>query len=136
MIPEANDSPAEIEQLTDWILGHLGPDIPLHFTAFHPDFKMMDRGPTPAETLFRAQQIAYAKGLHYVYTGNVHDAVGSSTYCPECRKLIVERDWYALGDYNIKKGNCAFCQAPIPGHFYDVAGTWGAKRMPVSLSEL
>ena len=135
LIPGSNDSDQEIHQLSEWIMTELGPDVPLHFTAFHPDFKMMDVPRTPAETLTRAQRIAYSKGLHYVYTGNVHDLAGSSTYCPQCKECLIERDWYVLGNYHIKDGACSFCQYPIDGVFTNKPGNWGAKRVPVSLKD-
>src|SRR5580704_521561 len=106
MIPGLNDSKAETTAMCQWIADHLGPDVPLHFTAFHPDYKILDRPRTPFETLREAREIAISKGLHYVYTGNVHDAVGSSTYCPSCKKLLIERDWFVLGEYNLKGNNC------------------------------
>ena len=136
MIPGENDSEAELHEMTRWIMKNLGPDVPLHFTAFHPDFKMLDHPPTPPRTLTRAREIALQNGLHYVYTGNVHDPHGSSTYCPQCRQLLIERDWYVLGEYHLKnKNQCAHCGATIPGLFDAKPGTWGAKRVPVRLSE-
>ncbi len=135
LIPGENDSDQEIHAMSEWIMANLGPDVPLHFTAFHPDFRMTDHPHTPAVTLTRARNIALSKGLRYVYTGNVHDPQGSSTYCYQCKRRIVERDWYVLGEYHIKNGCCQYCQAPIAGHFEDWPGTWGAKRLPVQLSE-
>ncbi|MEK7485512.1 MAG: AmmeMemoRadiSam system radical SAM enzyme [Planctomycetota bacterium] len=131
LIPGENDSEKEVGQLCDWIFKNLGPEVPLHFTAFHPDFKMLDHPPTPKETLVRARKQALSAGIHYVYTGNVHDTSGSSTYCPSCKKLLIERDWYVLGKYHLVHGKCKFCKTPIPGLFEDVAGTWGAKRQPI-----
>ncbi|MDO8581008.1 MAG: AmmeMemoRadiSam system radical SAM enzyme [Candidatus Omnitrophota bacterium] len=135
LIPGENDSEQEIHAMSEWIMANLGPDVPLHFTAFHPDFRMTDHPHTPAVTLTRARNIALSKGLRYVYTGNVHDPQGSSTYCYQCKRRIVERDWYVLGEYHIKNGCCQYCQAPIAGHFEDWPGTWGTKRLPVQLSE-
>ncbi len=134
VIPENNDNDDEFHQMTDWILENLGPDIPLHFTAFHPDFKMMDTPSTPHETLTRAREIALKKGLNYVYTGNVHDSTGASTYCPSCQEQLIERDWYELGGYHIKEGRCQYCNTKIPGHFQKNPGHWGRQRMPVSIS--
>ncbi len=133
LIPGENDSDKEIHEECEWLMKNLGPDVPLHFTAFHPDYRMMDKPPTPPSTLTRAREIALSKGLHYVYTGNVHDPKGSSTYCPNCRKLLLERDWYQLGQYNIQQGKCKFCQAGIPGYFENSPGNWGSKRLPVDL---
>ncbi|MDE2028020.1 MAG: AmmeMemoRadiSam system radical SAM enzyme, partial [Candidatus Omnitrophica bacterium] len=134
MIPGANDSRQETADLCQWIADHLGPDVPLHFTAFHPDYKMMDIPPTPHETLRAAREIALSKGLHYVYTGNVHDAQGSSTWCPSCKNLLIERDWYMMGQYNLCDGNrCRFCGYILPGIFEEIPGNWGAKRVPVQL---
>lgn len=130
LIPGENDSDDELHQLSSWIAEHLGPDVPLHFTAFHPDFKLTDRPATPHATLTRARQIARAKGLHYVYVGNVHDAGGSSTYCPSCKALLIERDWYQLGAYNLDaEGRCNFCQTPIPGRFEAQKGPWRGQRL-------
>jgi pyruvate formate lyase activating enzyme len=135
VIPGANDSEKEFHEMSEWIMTNLGPDVPLHFTAFHPDYKMRDKPDTPFETLRKAREIALSKGLHYVYTGNVHDSGGSSTYCPNCRKLLIERDWFELGQYNLQNRNeCRFCGTKIAGHFDPVPGHWGAKRVPVRLS--
>ncbi len=134
LIPGENDLDKELHEMTKWIFENLGADVPLHFTAFHPDFRMMDTPSTPAATLRRAREIAFSAGLHFIYVGNVHDQDGSSTYCPSCKKVIIERDWYELGEYHIKNGCCAFCSTAIPGFFENKAGTWGAKRVPVRLS--
>src|SRR5580698_1987845 len=109
MIPTLNDAAEETRELCGWIMDNLGPDVPLHFTAFHPDYKMLDKENAPIDTLQNARDIALTKGLHYVYTGNVHDASGSSTYCPSCKKLLIERDWFVLGEYNLKNNSCSFC---------------------------
>jgi pyruvate formate lyase activating enzyme len=136
LIPEENDSDAELDQMTRWIMDKIGPDVPLHFTAFHPDWKMRDKPRTPPETLTRARNIALANGLNFVYTGNVHDTVGSSTYCSGCAKRVIERDWYQLGEWQLDaKGKCLHCGAQLPGVFDGAAGTWGAKRMPVRLTQ-
>ena len=135
MIPGENDSPAETEAMCRWIAEKLGPDVPLHFTAFHPDWKMRDRPPTPPATLARARRIAQASGLHYVYTGNVHDRSGGSTYCHACGALLIERDWYELGEWNLTAdGRCVACGAVCAGHFAPRPGSWGAKRQPVRLA--
>ena len=133
VIPGENDSDKEFHEMSEWILLNLGPDVPLHFTAFHPDYRMMDHPPTSPLTLTRAREIALSHGLRYVYTGNVHDSKGSSTYCPSCKKLLIERDWYELGEFHIKDGRCGYCGTPIPGHFENVPGNWGNKRLPVRL---
>lgn len=137
LIPDANDSDDEIAALAAWIHEHLGPDVPLHFTAFHPDWKMMDRPPTPPATLTRARRIALAEGLHYVYTGNVHDAEGGSTWCPGCGSLLIERDWYRLGEWNLMPdGRCSHCGHRLPGVFASTPGTWGPRRLPVRLADI
>jgi pyruvate formate lyase activating enzyme len=134
LIPGENDSDAELDAMTQWIASHLGPDVPLHFSAFHPDWKMGDHPPTPPATLTRARQIAMRNGLHYVYTGNVHDRDGGSTWCHGCGALLIERDWYELGRWGLTpEGCCAQCGTRIPGVFAPQPGTWGAKRMPVRL---
>jgi pyruvate formate lyase activating enzyme len=134
LIPDHNDSDAELDAMTRWIAEHLGPDIPLHFTAFHPDFKMRDTPATPPATLTRARSIAVANGLHYVYTGNVHDSEGGGTYCPGCRARVIERDWYELGSYQLTDdGHCRTCGTPIAGRFDGPPGSWGARRVPVTL---
>jgi len=138
LIPDENDGEAEIEEMTQWIAEHLGPDVPLHFTAFHPDWKMRDKPHTPPQTLTRAREIALKNGLHYVYTGNVHDFAGSSTYCPDCSTVLIGRDWYELSTWNLamRGGNavCANCLSAIPGAFEDRPGAWGAKRRPIHIA--
>lgn len=133
LIPGENDSEAELDLATDWFAENLGPDVPWHFTAFHPDFKMMDKPHTPSATLSRARKIARSKGLYYVYTGNVHDSEGGSTWCPGCGELLIERDWYELGEWNLEHGKCRSCGYNIPGRFEDLPGRWGARRMPIRL---
>lgn len=134
VIPGENDSEEETHQMAEWIIRHLGPDVPLHFTAFHPDFRMLDRPDTPQNTLSKAREIALSYGIRYVYTGNVHDPQGSSTYCHQCGEILIERDWYVLGRYRIKDGRCLSCGTLCAGHFDNTPGTWGAKRQPVDLS--
>ncbi|MDQ3893777.1 MAG: AmmeMemoRadiSam system radical SAM enzyme [Actinomycetota bacterium] len=135
LIPGANDSDEEIDRMTSWVVERLGPDVPMHFTAFHPDYKMLDRPPTPPETLSRARRIALANGVRYGYTGNVHDASGGSTYCPGCGELVIERDWYVVGAYRLTDdGRCESCGTPIPGVFDGQPGRWGPRRMPVRLA--
>ena len=135
LIPGLNDSEEEIDAMTRWIVATLGPDVPLHFTAFHPDYKLRDRPPTPPETLSRARAIAVANGVRYAYTGNVFDVDGQSTYCHGCGERVIERDWYRLGAYRLTDdGRCRSCDARLPGVFAGRAGTWGPRRLPVRLS--
>ncbi len=135
LIPGENDSDQELQQLTQWILQQLGPDVPLHFSAFHPDFKMVDKPSTPMGTLQRARKIALDNGLHHVYTGNVHDKAGESTYCHHCGELLIGRDWYQLSEWNLTpQGCCRFCDTPCAGRFEAEPGNWGAKRQMVNLS--
>jgi pyruvate formate lyase activating enzyme len=134
LIPGENDSDAELHRAAEWFAENLGPDVPWHFTAFHPDFKMLDKPRTPPVTLTRARQIALSKGLHYVYTGNVHDTDGGSTWCPGCGKRLIERDWYVLGEWNLDVNRCTICGHEIAGRFEEMPGKWGARRMPVVLA--
>jgi pyruvate formate lyase activating enzyme len=135
LIPGVNDSSHEIDAMTRWVAGQLGPDVPVHFTAFHPDFKMRDRPPTPPATLARARRIALDNGVRYAYTGNIHDAAGQSTRCHRCGDLVIERDWYRLGAYRLTgDGRCAGCGARMPGVFDGPPGTWGPRRRPVRLA--
>ena len=134
LIPGANDSSSEIEALSAWVMKELGPEVPLHFTAFHPDYKMRDRPATPPATLTRARDIAMAHGLHYVYTGNVHDAEGGSTICPHCANALVVRDWHNILNYRIgEDGNCLECQGKIAGRFQKFTKPFGSRRIPVTL---
>ncbi len=133
LIPGENDSEGEIEALTRWVRDELGPDVPLHFTAFHPDFKMLDHPPTPASTLTRARQIALRNGLRYVYTGNVHDEAGGTTFCPACRAPVIGRDWYELTLWALSDGCCRACGARVPGVFEGAPGRWGGRRLPVRM---
>jgi pyruvate formate lyase activating enzyme len=133
LIPGLNDSDAELTQLAEFVAGDLGLDVPLHFSAFHPDYKMMDIPPTPVETLRRARAIAMRAGLRYVYTGNVHDREGDRTTCPNCKTAVIERDWYEILDAKLDKGNCAACGTAIAGRFGDSVGSFGRKRMRVVL---
>ena len=136
LIPGENDSDEELEEMTRWIVGQLGPDVPVHFTAFHPDWKLLDRPATPPSTLLRARQIARRNGIHHVYTGNVHDQEGGSTYCYECGHRLIARDWYVLGEYRLTDdGSCQFCGASCPGRFDGPPGSWGSRRLPVRLAD-
>ncbi len=136
LIPGENDSEREIEELTQWVMEHLGPDVPLHFTAFHPDFKMLDKPPTPSSTLTMARRIAVKNGLRYAYTGNVHDEEGGSTYCHHCGRKLIGRDWYVMTDWHLTDdGLCLYCGTPCAGVFEGPPGNWGAKRLPVRLKD-
>lgn len=132
LIPGHNDSPAELEALSRWVMDNLGPDVPLHFSAFHPDYKMMDVPPTPPETLSLARRIAMEQGLHYVYTGNVHDKEGDCTLCHHCGEKLIQRDWYQILDWNLAPGGrCPKCATPVAGVFEDQPGQWGRQRKRV-----
>lgn len=136
LIPGQNDSEAELEDMTQWVFEHLGPDVPIHFSAFHPDWKMMDIPATPVEALRLARKIALKNGLHYAYTGNVHDFEGESTYCHTCGEILIGRDWYTLSDWNLTTdGHCQKCSAPCAGVFDGPPGHWGPKRQRVRISQ-
>jgi len=132
LIPGENDSDDELKAMCNWIVANLGVDVPLHFTAFHPDYRLMDRPATPPATLKRAREIALGEGIAYVYTGNVHDVKSQSTYCHGCNELLIERDWYDLGKYRIRDRACMKCKTRIPGVFENRKGDWGRKRLPIS----
>ena len=132
LIPEENDSEAEVAQLAEWMVEHLSPDVPLHLSAFHPDFKLTHRPRTPPETLMRARRQALAAGLHFVYTGNVHDPEGGSTWCPGCGTCLIGRDWYELSTWHLTaNGTCKSCDYELPGKFTDGPGQWGRRRLPI-----
>jgi pyruvate formate lyase activating enzyme len=134
LIPRLNDSDAELEAMTHWFADSLGPDVPLHFTAFHPDYRMTDRPRTPPETLRRARRIAMQNGLHHVYVGNVHDPEADSTYCTGCGGLVIGRDWYELTAWELDAGGrCRHCGSPCPGVFEGRPGGWGARRIPLHI---
>ena len=123
LIPGENDSAAEIDRMTGWVVENLGPDVPMHFTAFHPDWKMLDKPHTPPATLSRAREIARANGVRHAYTGNVHDEAGGSTWCHGCGGLLIARDWYVLGDWNLTPdGHCTGCGEPCAGVFEGAPG--------------
>jgi pyruvate formate lyase activating enzyme len=135
VIPGLNDADEEIGAMTRWVVEHLGPDVPMHFTAFHPDYKMLDRPPTPPETLSRARAIAMDNGVRYAYTGNVWDVDGQSTYCHACGATLIERDGYELGVWNLTDGGvCSTCGARCAGVFEGSPGTWGSRRLPVAMA--
>ena len=134
LIPGLNDSDAELDALTAWVVDRLGPDVPLHFTAFHPDWKLRDRPSTPPATLTRARRIAIANGVRYAYTGNVSDPEGQSTWCHGCGALLIERDWYRLGAWGLAAdGRCAACGERCAGVFEEQPGDWGERRVPVRI---
>ncbi len=134
LIPGKNDSSEEIEAMSAWIREALGADVPLHFTAFHPDWKMRDLPPTPPQSLQRARDIALKNGLRYVYTGNVHDLAGGTTHCHHCGHALIVRDWYVLEEWNLDAGGvCGHCGTPCTGVFEAKPGRWGARRQPVYL---
>jgi len=135
LIPGENDSSKELDEMTRWVVETLGPDVPMHFTAFHPDWKMQDTPPTPPATLTRARSIAMQNGVRYAYTGNVHDSEGGSTWCHHCGALLIERDWYELGRWGLDAhGKCTKCGTALPGVFEAKPGTWGGRRLPVRMA--
>ena len=135
LIPGENDSDAELESMARWVVESLGPDVPIHFSAFHPDFRMLDHEPTPPATLRRAREIALRNGLRYVYVGNVHDPEADSTFCHHCGQLLIGRDWHRLTAWKLIAGGiCPGCQTPCAGQFEPDPGSWGAKRLPVRLA--
>ena len=135
LIPGLNDSPAEIDAMTQWFAAHLGPNVPLHFTAFHPDYKLTATPPTPARTLQRSREIALANGLRYVYTGNVHDSAGGTTSCPGCEQPLIVRDWHAILRYELDEdGACPHCGERVAGRFGRFAAQHGRRRIPVRVA--
>ncbi len=137
LIPGENDSDQELNDMCQWVVEHLGVDVPMHFTAFHPDWKMRDHPHTPGATLSRARQVAMNHGIRYAYTGNVHDSDGGSTRCHQCRSVLIERDWYVLGQWQVTAsqghGFCQVCGAPVAGVFEEISGAWGSRRVPVRI---
>ncbi len=134
LIPGENDSEKELQEMTQWVVDNLGPDVPMHFSAFHPDWKMRQHPHTPTSTLLKARSIALANGVHYAYIGNAHDKAADSTYCHHCGELLIGRDWYQLSDWNLDShGCCTACQTPCAGLFEEKAGNWGTKRRPINI---
>jgi pyruvate formate lyase activating enzyme len=136
LIPGENDSDAELDRMTRWVVDKLGPDVPMHFTAFHPDWKMRDKPATPPATVARARTIAYQNGVRYAYVGNVNDRDGSSTYCHACGEVLIGRDGYVLSDWRLTdEAYCTSCGARCAGVFDGPPGDWGTKRRPVRLAD-
>lgn len=136
LIPEENDSEPEISALTKWIGKTLGPDVPLHFSAFHPDHQLLDRPPTPLQTLCRAREIAQANGLVHVYVGNCSVEDGGTTFCSHCQSPLITRSGYAIADYKLtQKKTCPKCQTPLVGHFRSEPGRFGNQRIPITLTD-
>jgi pyruvate formate lyase activating enzyme len=136
LIPGENDSEQELEQMTQWVAENLGLDVPMHFTAFHPDWKMLNTPPTPAATVIRARRIAMKNGLRYAYTGNIHDEEGGTTFCRLCGERLIGRNGYVVTEWNVTdEGCCVFCGTPCVGVFESRCGSWGAKRIPVRLKD-
>ncbi|MEW6058901.1 MAG: AmmeMemoRadiSam system radical SAM enzyme [Actinomycetota bacterium] len=134
LIPGLNDSERETDEMTTWVVDRLGPEVPMHFTAFHPDWKMLDRPPTPAQTLTQARRIALRNGVRYAYTGNVYDPAGQSTSCHACGRMLIAREGYTLGEWGlVRGGRCAGCGASCAGVFEEAPGTWGGRRLSVRL---
>jgi len=134
VIPRENDGDDEFRRMCDWVLKELGDDVPLHFTAFHPDFRLQDRPPTPLATLLRARELAVRAGVKFVYVGNVDDLAHQSTYCPACSQVVIERNWYELGKYQLEGNRCRHCGHLIAGQFDREPGRWGRKRQPVDMA--
>ena len=136
LVPGENDSTGELEAMAGWVAEHLGPAVPWHFSAFHPDFKMTNKVATPFDTLERARRIALEVGIHHVYTGNVHDPDGQSTYCHGCGARVIGRSGYVLDDWQLTpEGECASCGQHCPGVFEAAPGRWGARRVPIRPSD-
>jgi pyruvate formate lyase activating enzyme len=135
LIPGKNDSDEEVARMSAWIAEKLGPEVPLHLTAFHPDYKLRDVPPTPPSTLVRAREIARREGLQFVYTGNTHNSEGETTLCPGCSTALIVRDWHELLSYRLTaQGNCPDCGTRVPGHFDEASGDFGRRRWPVAVS--
>jgi len=133
LIPGENDSEREIAKMAEWIMEHCGDSVPLHFTKYHPDYRMMNNPETPIETLEKARKIAMQAGLKYVYTGNVLDFEGQATYCPSCGEPVIQRQYYDIKGWALKNGCCGHCQTPIDGFFDEKPGHWGNQRQPIRL---
>jgi pyruvate formate lyase activating enzyme len=136
VIPGENDSEDEIEAMSAWIVERLGPDVPVHFSAFHPDYKMLEHARTPPETLRRSREIARRNGVRHAYTGNIHDAEGDRTLCHDCGGTLIQRDWYELTEWRLDAaGRCPSCGTRCAGVFDETPGSWGRKQLPVRLRD-
>src|SRR5439155_10866845 len=135
IIPRENDSHDELKAMCDWVLEALGPNVPVHFTAFHPDFRMQDRDRTPAETLLAAYDIAVSRGLNYAYVGNIQAPKQQTTYCSGCKRPLIERVGYTITRYDLNENLCRHCGARVTGHYDRSPGNWGSRRQPVRISE-
>ncbi|MGB5298630.1 MAG: AmmeMemoRadiSam system radical SAM enzyme [Thiogranum sp.] len=136
LIPGKNDSEKEIDEMTRWVVEKLGADVPMHFSAFHPDWKMLDVPPTPKASLVRAREIAISNGVRYAFTGNVHNEDGDSTFCHQCGEKLIGRDWYELTDWKLTAaGKCPSCGTACAGVFDARPGNWGSRRQPVRLRD-
>ena len=134
IIPGENDSEVELQEMTQWVVENLGVDVPMHFSAFHPDWKMQDKPATSLESLLTARKIALNNGIRYVYVGNVHNKQADSTYCHHCGELLIGRNWYRLSDWRLDEmGCCSVCGTLCAGYFERKPGDWGRKRMSVSI---
>jgi len=137
LIPGKNDSEKEIDEMTRWVVDKLGADVPMHFSAFHPDWKMMDVPPTPKASLIRAREIAMNNGVRYAFTGNVHNEAGDSTFCHQCGEKLIGRDWYELTDWKLTAdGKCGSCGTACAGIFEARPGDWGSRRQPIRLRDV
>ena len=134
LIPGWNDSDKELTEMSEWVMDRLGPDVPMHFSAFHPDHRMADVPATPQATLLRAREIACKAGVNHVYVGNTHQMDGQSSYCAGCGGLVIGRDWYRLSEWNLTdNGHCRSCGTVFPGVIEGPPGVWGPRRHPVRI---
>ena len=134
LIPGLNDSDEEISKMSAWIANELGTDVPLHFSAFHPDYKMTNTPATPPRTLINARNISRTAGLRYVYTGNVHNIDGDTTNCPSCGSKLIVRDWFEIRQYRLTAdGHCPDCNTVVAGYFEAFDKPFGARRIPVAI---
>ncbi len=136
VIPGENEGDSEFDEMRGWVVEHLGPDVPMHFSVFHPDYRMMDKHHTPPETLSRARRIALKNGVHHAYIGNVRDRGRASTYCHNCRALLIGRDRYVLSAWHLDEADaCRQCGTPLAGRFERQPDSWGARRLPVRMGD-
>ena len=136
IIPGENDSSKEIDEMTRWVVEELGPDVPMHFSAFHPDYRMMDKPRTSPQTLWRAQKIARENGVQFAYTGNIEDREGATSYCRQCDEPLIERVRYEIVGWHLtENATCKNCGCEINGEFEPKPGNWGNRRLPVRLAD-